>query len=352
MKINTKTLGIDQQRIGIQLAEYMKNLIGLMDSDFMISNLILPETVQYHLSIQLIDTCSLDAIGRLSVRGLSLQILALQMKRLQSASIEEPKTNNFLMVDYLQFLKHLNEITKKLSSKISIQDFCKSSGISKNKLQSICKDNFGTTFKRLIKDLRLEKARYLIQNTELSMSQICYDIGYTSRSFFSKEYKEKFGLNPIDYKKELDFEGLSYELSYFVKLNENKLIDNIDDDIRLLSEACESFGVTGVLIYFDKTLFHIMEGSKSSVLSLFDKLNDKITKEDISMLFKGIRSKPRFPRHEYIILDETLRTTSTKSFRHFESSVANIIYGLDHIYLSGDLLWKRVYSLLKTSKSY
>lgn len=350
ININRKELKQDNQNSGIQLAEYLKELFDIMDSEFMISNLILPETPIYKYALELLDIVKLDSVSKLLARGLSLQIMALQIKQLQSSVIDLPKTIEFKSLDYDRFLKHLNEVSKSLSSKITIENFGIRSGISKNKLQAICKNNFGVTFKKLIKDLRLEKARFLIQNTDLSMSEICYDIGYTSRSFFSKEFREQFGLNPMDYKNEIISNGLSFELSYYISIRKPSIIKNINQQMKLLSEACETLGITGVLIYYDGVIFHIIEGTKNSVLNLFGKIIEGRRTEDFTILFRGLRKKSRFPNHQAIIADESIEDIANQSAHHFQSSVVNIINDLDQIYLSGDLLWKRIYSLLKTSK--
>ena len=315
----------------------------------MVSSFILPETTLFRLSKEIIEINKLDTINKLLARGLSLQIIALQMKQLQSRTVETSQNIGYSTSDYDRFIKRLNMITNNLAVKITIDIFSKESGISKNKLQTICKNSFGVTFKKLIKDLRLEKARYMIQNLDFSISEICYDVGYASRSFFSKEFKAEFGLNPIEYKNEMYSEELSFELSYFMKIEPGMIFNSLEVHMKLLSEACESFGVSGVLIYYDKTILHIIEGSKKSVLNLFSKITKYGKYDNTNLLFKGIRKKSRFPCHEVVVINDFENELSYSSAHHFHSSIGNIIYGLDNIYLSGDLLWKRIYTLLKTS---
>ena len=43
----------------------------------------------------------------------------------------------------------------------------------------------------------------MLKNTDLNISQIVYSIGFSSRSYFSKIFKEKYGITPNKFKKKL-----------------------------------------------------------------------------------------------------------------------------------------------------
>ena len=51
-----------------------------------------------------------------------------------------------------------------------------------------------------IKDIRLNRAAELIREGELSMTQITYMIGMTDSRYFSRCFKQKFGMTPTEYK--------------------------------------------------------------------------------------------------------------------------------------------------------
>ena len=50
-----------------------------------------------------------------------------------------------------------------------------------------------------IRNVRVEVAEELIKNTDLNISEIVYSIGLTSRSYFSKIFKEKYNCSPKYY---------------------------------------------------------------------------------------------------------------------------------------------------------
>ena len=117
--------------------------------------------------------------------------------------------------DYLDFsedvsvlnLKEMKEI-KELSDFIklspeepfTIKALSLKSGLSPNKLQEGFKLIHNRTVNDYITHVRVLKAEILMRTSDLNISEIVYCIGFTSRSYFSKIFKQKFNCSPKDYK--------------------------------------------------------------------------------------------------------------------------------------------------------
>lgn len=50
----------------------------------------------------------------------------------------------------------------------------------------------------LMRQLRLKKARHLLKATDKTISEICYEVGFSTPAYFSKCYKEQFGETPSE----------------------------------------------------------------------------------------------------------------------------------------------------------
>jgi AraC-like DNA-binding protein len=61
------------------------------------------------------------------------------------------------------------------------------------------KHSFNTTPKKYINSLRIEKARFLLQNKNQTVKDAAYRAGFTDPLYFSKVFKEKFGVSPSEY---------------------------------------------------------------------------------------------------------------------------------------------------------
>ena len=55
----------------------------------------------------------------------------------------------------------------------------------------------------LIRHLRLDRGRLLLTTTDKTISEIAYEIGFSSPAYFSKCYKDEYGNTPSDLRAEL-----------------------------------------------------------------------------------------------------------------------------------------------------
>ena len=70
-------------------------------------------------------------------------------------------------------------------------------------LSKLFKEEKGVTFITFITDTRLDKAQKLLKETELSIKEITAQIGYNDQNYFSRIFKNKFGITPSEARKKL-----------------------------------------------------------------------------------------------------------------------------------------------------
>lgn len=58
----------------------------------------------------------------------------------------------------------------------------------------------GVTFKKYLSNLRLVYATKLLRSSSLSVTEICFDCGYTSFSHFLRSFRETYGTSPGEYR--------------------------------------------------------------------------------------------------------------------------------------------------------
>ncbi|WP_312095823.1 AraC family transcriptional regulator [Niallia sp.] len=64
---------------------------------------------------------------------------------------------------------------------------------NKNYLSNLIKNKTGKSFKQLQTKERLERAKLLIENTDLTIDEIIYEVGWLNKSHFYSKYKEAYG---------------------------------------------------------------------------------------------------------------------------------------------------------------
>lgn len=91
-------------------------------------------------------------------------------------------------------------IMSRYQKDISLDEVSRIVNISPYYFSKIFKDQTGKNFIEYLTELRIEKAKQLLSQTEMSMKEICANIGYTDPNYFSRTFKKNVGITPTDYK--------------------------------------------------------------------------------------------------------------------------------------------------------
>ena len=83
---------------------------------------------------------------------------------------------------------------------LSVQDIANELGLSRSKLYRKIKTLTGISANEIIRKTRLEKAKELLEKTDLTIGEICYRVGFASPSYFTKRFKEHTGIIPKEYR--------------------------------------------------------------------------------------------------------------------------------------------------------
>lgn len=94
-----------------------------------------------------------------------------------------------------------NDLINDLEAKITIDDLAEKYGIGKTTLKNCFKEVYGKPIFKWRKEYKLDYACKLIEEDELSITEISKKVGYSSPSKFSQAFKEYLGCTPSEYKK-------------------------------------------------------------------------------------------------------------------------------------------------------
>ncbi|CAG5072637.1 Sensor histidine kinase RcsC [Dyadobacter sp. CECT 9623] len=86
------------------------------------------------------------------------------------------------------------------TAQLSVENLSKHVGMSRGTLYSKVLEMSGQTPIEFIRSIKLEKAALLLENSDLSISQISYMTGFTAPNYFAKSFKAKFNILPTEYK--------------------------------------------------------------------------------------------------------------------------------------------------------
>ncbi len=101
--------------------------------------------------------------------------------------------------DFLRKLNKLIEINIE-SSTYTVEELAKDLYISRVQLYRKVKAIFGISVSEHINNIRLEKSKELLKKSNLNISEIAYAVGFSSPSYYSTAFKNKYGISPKEYK--------------------------------------------------------------------------------------------------------------------------------------------------------
>jgi len=84
--------------------------------------------------------------------------------------------------------------------KIYIAELAKKCRISKHQFSRIFKREKGVTFREYLVNYRLDKARELLEKSQLSVGDVSFAVGFFDHSYFTRMFKRYAGLSPSDYR--------------------------------------------------------------------------------------------------------------------------------------------------------
>ena len=72
--------------------------------------------------------------------------------------------------------------------------------ISSNYLRTIFKEIRNQSLSHYINQYRFEKAKYLLENTDLAVNDIATKIGFVNTNYFYTSFKKYYGVSPTEWR--------------------------------------------------------------------------------------------------------------------------------------------------------
>lgn len=101
----------------------------------------------------------------------------------------------------LSIVEKAKEYMKENYSKdLSLDEVSKVVNISPYYFSKLFKEEDGTNFIDYLTEIRMDKAKMLLMDKNLSMKEICVAVGYADPNYFSRTFKKNVGVTPTEYR--------------------------------------------------------------------------------------------------------------------------------------------------------
>lgn len=87
------------------------------------------------------------------------------------------------------------------NDKFDISFLARAVGLSRITLYRKIKTATGKTINRFVREIRLNKAKELILNSDKTIAEIAYEVGFGSSTYFNRCFHKHFGSSPGEFRK-------------------------------------------------------------------------------------------------------------------------------------------------------
>lgn len=112
----------------------------------------------------------------------------------QAQSHQEGR-NSRLIRDILETMR------MRMRENITLKDIAEQFAFSPNYLGHLFKEEMGLNFSEMLINMRMERARELLKNPTAKIYEVADQVGYRYLPYFSRQFKEMYGMTPMEYRK-------------------------------------------------------------------------------------------------------------------------------------------------------
>ena len=113
---------------------------------------------------------------------------------------QESNSSNTQLVSFNNFLKVLENNYKRPEG---VEFYADKLNMSVRNLNLICQAIFNKSVSEIVETRKLIEARQLLLNTDLSISEIGYELGYNEKAYFTRVFTKKTGLTPTGFRSQM-----------------------------------------------------------------------------------------------------------------------------------------------------
>lgn len=128
----------------------------------------------------------------------ALELMTLQFRQLRESSNHSTKPDRGLDIDRIYQAKEI--LLQNWLNPPSVLELADRVGIYHMRLKGGFKEVFGTTPFKYLKEFRLEKAKEMLQDNQLTIVAVANAVGYGNPGHFAAAFKRKYGMTPREYR--------------------------------------------------------------------------------------------------------------------------------------------------------
>jgi len=159
-------------------------------------------TPSMQTALQQILNCPYHGLTRqLFLESKAMELMTYKLEQLESDTAKA-KRHPFLKSDDVERIHYAKDLLiKNIENAPDLIELARMAGLSRSKLHYNFRAVYGITPFDYLRNRRLEKARLLLDEGNMNVTEVAYSIGYSSLSHFAGVFKQYFGTSPSSYRR-------------------------------------------------------------------------------------------------------------------------------------------------------
>ena len=149
------------------------------------------------VALQQVSSCPYcGPLRRLYLEGKTLELLSMEFCELFEGATQVQADESLTPGESERIREARRILIEHMRDPPTLHELARQVGINVKKLKTGFKSEFGRPPFACLRDARLERGRRLLEEGELNVSEVSYEIGYNSLSHFALAFKKAFGVPP------------------------------------------------------------------------------------------------------------------------------------------------------------
>lgn len=135
------------------------------------------------------------------VKGGLLELIGYSCQIYHAEIINQSKNQSNQSSQTESFKRVIQYIDRHLDEDLTLDSVAHATFLSPNYISQLLKQKTGLAFVGWLTMKRMEKAQELLLMTDNRISEIAKDSGFVDEGYFTRRFKQKFGVNPTEFRK-------------------------------------------------------------------------------------------------------------------------------------------------------
>lgn len=98
----------------------------------------------------------------------------------------------------IHFVEHITALIEAHMDEetYGIEDLCRDAGASRTQIHHKLKKWTGLSTSHFIRSIKLQRAKYLLVQTDLNITQVAFAVGFQDPSYFTRVFNDSFHISP------------------------------------------------------------------------------------------------------------------------------------------------------------